>query len=42
MKRMVEDIKRLHGITGKIPIAMRSSVAYFAGGKPVIPERETK
>jgi len=42
MKRGVEAIKLLHGITGKIPIAMRSAVAYFAGGKSVIQEKETK
>jgi hypothetical protein len=35
MKRGVEAIKRFHGISGKLPVAMRSAVAYFAGGKAV-------
>lgn len=41
MKRGVEAIKRFHGITGKLPVAIRSAVAYFAGGKQVQPETQS-
>lgn len=42
MKRFTESIKRFHGITGKLPVAMRSACAYFAGGKSVTPDKESK